>query len=514
MQYAPDRHASNMESCCLYPIALTLFFILLLYKYLTRNHGYWKARGIPEAKGAVIGVGHVLDQVLLRKNMGMMTDVFYKAHPHDSMVGIYVAQTPVLVVRHPDLVKFVLSSGFTYFSDNITLDKKTDPLLFHDPFFQNGQGWKDARGVFVSAFSSKKLKDRIPAISATCEKLVNYLREKCGKTGSVELEIKDLFEKYTLDVGANSILSIDGHTFVDKVETHSLRSMMHSMFKITDSIGYAQNLIILLPALGKLLSTGFAPKWVNVGFKRMVEDIKSMRGSDKTARNDVLQHIADYLREKGLDSDELAAHAFSFIVEQYETSSSTLGLMAYFAAKYPKVQEKMREEVEEVLKKHGNICSYEAINDMTYIEQVAKESLRLFTPVGRMSRLCSKQVTLEGPDGLTCTLRPGDEVHIPVASLHMDPQYWENPEEFLPERFDKDCEEQRHKFVYLAFGEGPRMCPGMRMGLLQVKAGMAAILKNYVIERSERMNEPARLDPRYFLVSINGGIWVRLRSRT
>ncbi|XP_063986041.1 uncharacterized protein LOC135167123 [Diachasmimorpha longicaudata] len=513
-QSATNPHARNMECCNLYTIALILFVVLVIYKYLTRNNGYWKAQGIPEAKGGIIGIGHVLDQLLLRKNMGMMSDVFYKAHPHDSMVGIYVAQTPVLVVRHPDLVKFILSSGFTYFSDNITLDKKTDPLLFHDPFFQNGQAWKDARGVFVSAFSAKKLKDRIPAISATCEKLVNYLREEIGKNGSIELEMKDLFEKYTLEVGASAVLGIDGHTFIDKIEPYSLRNMMHSMFKITDLIGYGQNLIILLPALGKLFSTSFAPKWVNVRFKRMVEDIKAMRGGDKTSRNDILQHIIDYLREKGLDSDELAAHAFSFVVEQYETSSSTLALMSYYAAKYPNVQDKMRKEVEEILKTHGSICTYEAINSMTYIEQVAKECLRMFTPVGRMSRLCSKQVTLEGPDGLTCTLRPGTEVYIPVASLHKDSQYWENPEEFMPERFDKDYEEQRHKFVFLPFGEGPRMCPGMRMGLLQVKAGMAAILMNYVMEKSDRMNEPARLDPRYFLTAIHGGVWVRLRSRT
>ncbi|XP_011299794.1 probable cytochrome P450 28d1 [Fopius arisanus] len=502
-----------MDSYCLYTIAFILVLIFVIYKYLARNNGYWKCKGIPEARGAILGIGHILDQVLLRKNMGMMTEVFYKDHPDDSMVGIYVAQNPVLVVRDPDLVKFVLSTGFGYFSDNITLVKKNDPLLFHDPFFQNGQAWKDKRGIFVSAFSSKKLKDRIFQISTTCEKLITYLKEKSSKTGSIELEVKELFEKYTLEVAASSILSIDNHIFLDKIEKNSLSSMMKTMFHVTSAIGLKQNFVLLLPALGQFLPINFVPKWVNIAFQKMISDIKSIRSQEMIQRNDILQHISDYLKEKGMDGDELAAHAFSFVIEQFETSSVTLALMSYFAAKYPKVQEKMRKEVEEILEKHGSICSYEAINDLTYIEQVAKESLRLFTPVGRMVRFCSKPVTLEGPDGLTCTLKPGAEVHIPVSGLHKDPQYWRNPDEFMPERFDKEHEELRHKFVYLAFGEGPRMCPGMRMGLLQVKAAMAAVLKNFVIEKSERMADPAQLDPRYFMVAIYGGIWVRLRPR-
>lgn len=503
-----------MESYCLYALATAILLLILAYKYLTRNNGYWTSQGIPEPKGRVLLFGHVLDQVLLRKNMGMMADVFYKAHPHSSMVGIYVAQTPVLLVRHPDLVKFVLSSGFAYFSDNVTLDKKNDPLLFHDPFFQNGQNWKDARGIFVSAFSSKKLKERFPAIKVTCTKLLDHLKARSMKTGSIELEAKDLFSMYTLEVAANSILGVDGHSFVEKSQPHSLAGMMNTMFQVTSVIGFCQNVLLTLPALGMFITASFVPNWVNVGFKKMVDDIKSMRVSDKAPRNDILQHVSDYLREKGMDSDETAAHCFGFLIEQYETSSLTLSLMTYFAAKHPKVQDKMRKEVEEVMKKHGDICSYEAINDMTYMEQVAKESLRIFTPLGRMTRLCSKPVTLEGPGGLTCNLKPGDEVHIPVSALHKDPEYWENPEEFMPERFDKHNEDQRHKFVYLSFGEGPRMCPGMRMGLMQVKAAMAAVLKNYIIQPSDKMKEPPRLDPKYFMVAIQGGIWARLTPIT
>lgn len=502
-----------MDTCSCFGVTILLLLIVVIYKYLTRNNGYWKSKGIPEADGAVFGFGHALDQLLMKKNMGVLTKEIYDRHPNDSMVGIYMNQLPVLVVRHPDLVKFVLQSGFPYFSENLTVDREADPLLFYDPFFQSGQKWKDSRAIFVSAFSSKKLKNTIPSITDNCEKLVEYLERKCGNKHSIELEVKDLFSKYTLGVAANSILSIDGHAFIDREEKNSLRSMMDSLFEISVSVGIRQNLVFALPVLSRWFSTGFTPKWVNEGFQKIVKDVESARKTDGILRNDILQHIKEYLKDKNSDRDELPAHTYAFFVEQYETSSLTLSLLCYLAAKYPEIQQKMRDEVEEILKKYGTIYSYEAINDMIYLEQAIKEALRLFPPGGRMMKFCSKPVTLEGPDGLTCSLKKGEEVHISVFGLHLDPKYWDNPEEFIPERFNKENEKQRPSHVYLAFGEGPRMCPGLRMAFLQVRAAMATVLKHYIIEPSPKMREPVQMDPRYALTTIYGGYWLSFKKR-
>ncbi|XP_011297611.1 probable cytochrome P450 28d1 [Fopius arisanus] len=494
----------------IYIMSVLILSILVIYKYLTRNNGYWKSQGISEGEGALLGFGHALDQVLSIKNTAMLIESFHKAHPHDSMIGIYIGPTPVLILRDPELIKFVLTTGFSNFSENLTLNEELDPLMSHDPFFQNGKKWKNSRGIFLTAFSSKKLRDMIPAINATCQKMVKYLKGQSTK--SIEIEVKDLFSKYTLGVAASVIFSIEDDTFDDKIERHSLRKMMDAIFSTKRGLSFKKNLMLLFPASSRFFTNRYLPEWVNTFFMQMVDDIKSMRTDEKMVRTDILEHISDYLRNKSLSEDELAGHAFGFLLEMYETSSLTLSHMCYFVAKYPRIQEKMRNEVDDVIGKHGTI-SYEAINDMTYVEQVLRETLRFFPPIGSMMRICCKPVNLKGPDGLSCNLKLGDQLRISVSGLHMDPLHWQNPEAFIPERFGNDNEDQRKKFVYLPFGEGPRSCPGIRMTGLQIKTVMAAVLRDFFIEKSDRMEEPIKVDSKHFVTAIDGGVWVQLKSR-
>jgi cytochrome P450 family 6 len=51
-------------------------------------------------------------------------------------------------------------------------------------------------------------------------------------------------------------------------------------------------------------------------------------------------------------------------------------------------------------------------------------------------------------------------VAIPVYALHHDPQHFPDPKRFDPERFSEENKQSRHRYCYLPFGEGPRMCLG------------------------------------------------------
>ena len=57
-------------------------------------------------------------------------------------------------------------------------------------------------------------------------------------------------------------------------------------------------------------------------------------------------------------------------------------------------------------------------------------------------------------------MEKGTIVTIPVIALHHDPKYYPEPERFDPERFSEEENQKRHHYVYLPFGEGPRICIG------------------------------------------------------
>lgn len=145
-------------------------------------------------------------------------------------------------------------------------------------------------------------------------------------------------------------------------------------------------------------------------------------------------------------------------------------------AQRPDLQEKVRQEANEVLQKHNGKMTYDAMLELVYTEQVIQgkqlfylflcllysnnisETLRKYPPLGVIPRVCTKDYTIPGTD---IVIEKDTFTHIPTLGLHMDPEYFPNPEQFDPERFNKENKENIKDFTYIPFGEGPRMCLGM-----------------------------------------------------
>lgn len=488
-----------------------VLFSVLMYKYLTRNYNHWNIRKIPTARGAVLGFGHMLDVMMLKKNLSTLLQETYKAYPDDSMVGLFDFDQPALLIRDLELVKTVTQTEFASFSNHITVNTLADPLLTMDPGFANGEKWTHIRGLFSKAFSAKNLKFISLIAKYECDKLVEFIDKKFDKESVVDVNAKHLFSNFTAQVAAHMIFSVDGKAFDDFHLPESFRTMMDAMFEANVITGIRQNIFFFLPLVGKLLNVGFVPSWVNTTFTKVVNEIRELRKSLNLKNYVILQQIIDY-EANNKYGDVVACYAFLFFIEGYETSSLTLSSTAYLLSKYPKFQTKARREVNRLMDKYQNIC-YDAINEMTYLDQIIQEAIRLFSPVASMQKICTKSITLQAADGLFCDLNPGDVVFISPVGIHRDEKYWENPNEFNPDRFDKGSEGYR-KYVYLGFGKGPRQCPGKRMAFVQVKAAMAVILKNYVIEASSRTVEPVKIEPKYFLTTAQGGFWIKLRHLT
>jgi cytochrome P450 family 6 len=95
---------------------------------------------------------------------------------------------------------------------------------------------------------------------------------------------------------------------------------------------------------------------------------------------------------------------------------------------------------------------------MSQIKQsIVSETLRKYPPIPALMRECSKPYKIPETDFVLDT---GVRVIIPVIGLHHDPKYYPEPDRFDPERFSEEEKQNRHHYVYLPFGEGPRICIG------------------------------------------------------
>ncbi|KAK2581941.1 hypothetical protein KPH14_002389 [Odynerus spinipes] len=211
------------------------------------------------------------------------------------------------------------------------------------------------------------------------------------------------------------------------------------------------------------------------------------------------------------DEETLTGHALSFFVDGYETSSTTLSFITFELSRNPDIQDKVRQEIQRVLAKHNGEITYESLKEMTYLDQVICESQRLNTILNQMSKICTSTCELRGNDGLTCRVEPGTKIIVPVYDLQRDPKYWPDPETFDPDRWSDERKTTVNKFCYLPFGEGPRICVGMRMALLQTKAGLVTLLRRYKIERNPKTAYPLKINLFGILSAPEDGLWTYLK---
>ncbi|XP_038202455.1 cytochrome P450 3A31-like isoform X8 [Arvicola amphibius] len=118
--------------------------------------------------------------------------------------------------------------------------------------------------------------------------------------------------------------------------------------------------------------------------------------------------------------------------------------------------------------------SYDKVMEMEYLDMVLSETLRLYAISDRLVRTCKQDMEMDG-----VFIPKGSLVMIPIFSLHRDPQYWPEPEEFRPERFSKQNKGSINPYVYMPFGYGPRNCIGMRFALMNMKLAVTKLLQNF-----------------------------------
>lgn len=172
----------------------------------------------------------------------------------------------------------------------------------------------------------------------------------------------------------------------------------------------------------------------------------------------------------------------------------------YELAKDDEIQTRLLDEVKDTLAKHKGHLTMEALNEMKYLDAILCETLRM-RPVGlTLRKICTKPYTLPKlPKQDKAYVIPAkSSVIISILGLHMDAQFYPAPEKFNPERFMENERHGRHKAVFIPFGEGPRMCPGMKFGMIQTKAALVNVIEKFRIRLSPNCKD-VEIDPNAFM---------------
>lgn len=180
----------------------------------------------------------------------------------------------------------------------------------------------------------------------------------------------------------------------------------------------------------------------------------------------------------------------------------------------PKYQNKLYKEILKVKESlNGKSIGYDQIQKMEYLDMIISETLRMYPLAPASDRIVTKPYIIEDYDGTRVQLNVGDRVWLPTIGVHMDPQYFTDPDKFDPERFSEENRPSNLSTVYTPFGVGPRNCIGNRFALMQCKAVIYKLIEKFKLDQCKKTQHPLKLAARTANVEAQNGFWLKITHR-
>ncbi|KAL0101734.1 hypothetical protein PUN28_019105 [Cardiocondyla obscurior] len=414
----------------------------------------------------------------------------------------------------------VLTKEFSTFHDRgVFCNEQIDPLM-GNLFALSGKKWRNLRVKLTPTFTSGKIKQMFTVLKESSDELTKYLEVKAQMKDSID--IKDIFARYTTDVIMTTAFGVKSNCIEEP--NNEYRSMGKKIFDI-NSIWIA--LFMFAPQILEFFSISLTPREVSSFYMNMFRENVEYRDKHNVVRHDFMNLLIQLMKKGYVESDgdkngidepstvskltmtEATAQSYVFFAAGFETSSTTATFALYELAQHHDIQDKVREEIDESLTKHGEL-TYDAINEMTYLHKVINETLRKYPPLPLLNRICTKDVYLPI---VNVHLPKGTAITIPVYGLHHDPLIYPDPEKFDPERFNTDAVKKRHPYAYMPFGEGPRICIGARFGYVQTKVGLVNLLSKYKFDLDPRTHVPIVFKESSGVLAAKGGVHLIIKPR-
>jgi cytochrome P450 len=228
-------------------------------------------------------------------------------------------------------------------------------------------------------------------------------------------------------------------------------------------------------------------------------ETRRREGEDKGDLLSMLLLAVDEADGGQMTNQQVMDEAMTLFIAGHETTANALTWAFYLLAQHPQVEERLRQEIRDAV---GDApITLKDLARMPYALMVVNEVLRMYPPAWTSMRHAQETFELGG-----YTIPAGSFIMLPIYALHHHPRYWNEPEAFIPDRFDPAREQEITKYMFLPFGAGPRVCIGNQFALMEAQLVLATMVQQYHLEKVS--DAPVEMEP---LVTLRakGGIPMR-----
>jgi cytochrome P450 len=364
---------------------------------------------------------------------------------------------------HPDHFKHVLvDNNKNYTKMPAPSFTVLQPLVGNGLLTSDGDFWLRQRRLAQPAFHRKRLAEfgRLMT-NATSAMLDKWQHNQT-------FDIQAAMNLLTLEIVGKTLFGVDLTEDGGRIYA-AVDAAGESIIKLsTNPLGIFAVRLPFLPTTRKL--NGAVAE-----IDHVIERIIADRRADPRDHGDLLSMFMlaeDEATGERMTDRQLRDEVQTMVLAGHETTALLLTWTFYLLAKHPEVYERVMQEIADVVGSRS--VTMDDMRDLTYIDQVLNETMRLYPPAYTMSRYCNEPDTIDGYE-----IAGKSVISMPTYYLHRHPDFWPDAERFDPERFSAENVATRHRFAFLPFGAGPRQCIGNRFAQMEAVLILVTVLQRY-----------------------------------
>ena len=391
----------------------------------------------------------------------------------------------VHIVTDPDMVgRVLLDNKENYIRPRIA-QRILSPLIGNGLLSSEGEDWKKQRRIVAPTFAPGAVAKMTGAIAHVAARQTDgWLR------GTLRVDMARVATDATMQIIADTLFSSDARLTARAAGQHIENLVMASGQARISTILGLQN-FDLTPMMARARR---GRTYLRNTLTEMVRERGPTGGAD-----DFFGGLIRALHEQfpAAEAEALSVdNAITFYVAGHETTANALAWTIYLLAAQPGLQEDARAEASAALDRDVTTLA----DRLPLLRQILDESMRLYPPAPRFDREAQAADRLGDAE-----IALGDLVSLWPWVMHRHRKLWDNPDAFDHTRFAPDAKAKLHKFQYMPFGGGPRVCVGARFAVTEA----LIILAHWLTAR--RFSLPSGFTPHPLgtvTLRPKGGMWL------
>lgn len=409
---------------------------------------------------------------------------------HGDVVQVSIGPLEVTLVSHPDVVEDILVTRNRLWQKDAYLHQTLRPVLGDGLLSSEGDFWRRQRRLAQPAFH----RDRIAGYG---EIMVQHAMRLAGRwrDGETRDVHKDMM-RLTLEIVAETLFGTNVGDHAEEVGT----ALEGVLSVVTDPLEVFFPVLKRLPTLSRRRFDRSVVKLDSI----MYGVIEQRRKGKEGETNDLLSMLLHARDDDGsrMSDKQLRDECMTLFLAGHETTAINLSWTWLLLSQNPVAASRLARELDEVL--GGRPPTVADLPHLRYAGHVIAESLRLYPPAWSMGREARDDVDIGG-----YVVRGGAQVWFCPWAIQRDARWFDQPDQFRPERWEGDFAKTLHRYAYFPFGGGPRFCIGQAFAQMEAVLLLATLAQAFHVEVLARRVVP---EPSVTLRP-KGGLRVRLRKR-